>query len=266
MTIKDYQYLYGPVYSWRLGLSLGIDPLSLPQKVCNMDCVYCQLGKTSYWAKGRHVYVPTQALELEVKTLSPTMPIDCITFSGRGEPTLAKNLGEMIQLVRRLRPEKIAVLTNSSLLHLKEVREDLSLADYVLMKLDVLCQKSFECVDHPQSHLKLSKVISGILEFKKVFAGRFAIQIMVIQENLNEMEKIADFLKEIRPEEVQLNTPLRASAAAPISKQDMQEVKLLFAGLPVISVYDVQVPAMEPWNFKQTAARHGQFLVAASQK
>ena len=54
---KSFNYIYGPVYSWRLGESLGIDPLESAEKICNMDCIYCQLGKTEHITRERKVYV-----------------------------------------------------------------------------------------------------------------------------------------------------------------------------------------------------------------
>jgi len=123
MTKKQYKYIYGPVPSWRLGSSLGIDPLSAKDKICSFDCIYCQIGKTTIHTKKRKVFVSAEQLIEELKSLPP-VDIDYITFSGRGEPTLAKNLGEMIAEVKKIRKEPVAVLTNASLLYDKEVRED----------------------------------------------------------------------------------------------------------------------------------------------
>jgi len=66
----------------------------------------------------------------------PLLKIDYITFSGTGEPTLAANLGQMIKEVKKIRCEKIAVLTNSSLMHREDVQKDLACADLVVAKLD----------------------------------------------------------------------------------------------------------------------------------
>ena len=138
----SFQYIFGPVHSWRLGRSLGIDPLSSKHKICNMDCIYCQLGKTTQLINERKVYVPTQDVMDEISRI-PLHFVDYITFAGRGEPTLAKNLGEMIRGIKAIRHEKVAVLTNSSLMNLKEVRDDLMAADFVLAKLDAGDQSFF---------------------------------------------------------------------------------------------------------------------------
>ena len=112
MEPPKYKYIYGPVSSWRLGRSLGIDPISSFQKTCTFDCVYCQSGRTEVFSTRREVFVPTEALIQELNSL-PEVSIDYITFAGNGEPTLAKNLGGMIRAVKIIRREKIAVITNS---------------------------------------------------------------------------------------------------------------------------------------------------------
>src|ERR1041385_6644219 len=119
-----FKYIYGPVYSWRLGISLGIDPISRKEKICNYDCVYCQLGPTTQWVLERQVFIPTENVIEEIGRLKD-IPLDYLTFSGRGEPTLAANLGQMIRGLKKIRREKIAVITNSSLLHSPDVQDDL---------------------------------------------------------------------------------------------------------------------------------------------
>ena len=137
---KKYQYIYGPVSSWRLGSSLGVDPLSQKEKICSFDCLYCQLGKTRILTETRKLYVSKEDILKEFQDL-PDISTDYITFSGRGEPTLAENLGQMISAVKAIRPEPIAVITNSSLMGRQDVREEISGADFVICKLDVALQK-----------------------------------------------------------------------------------------------------------------------------
>jgi len=128
---SDFKYIYGPVPSWRLGSSLGIDPLSKDGKVCSFDCLYCQLGETKFLTDERKKFVPGEEVIGELDSL-PTLKIDYITFSGMGEPTLASNLGQMIKAIKKIRKEKIAVLTNSSLMHREDVQKDLFCADFVV--------------------------------------------------------------------------------------------------------------------------------------
>src|SRR3989338_4876143 len=103
----SYRYIYGPVPSWRLGRSLGIDPISRENKVCTFNCVYCQLGHVQLFSDKRDVFVPTEDIIKEINSL-PDLKIDYITFSGKGEPPLAENLGGIIREIKKIRDEKIA--------------------------------------------------------------------------------------------------------------------------------------------------------------
>ncbi len=94
---KDFKYIYGPISSWRLGRSLGIDPLSQKEKICTFDCIYCQLGRTKKYTKQRKIFSPERKLMKEINSL-PEIDIDYITFPGRGEPTLAKNISNFKNL------------------------------------------------------------------------------------------------------------------------------------------------------------------------
>src|SRR3989338_4888612 len=187
---KQFKYIYGPVYSWRLGLSLGIDPLTDKRKICNFDCPYCQLGRTAKFYTQREDFVPVETILAEIKALPP-MEIDCYTFSGRGEPTLAKNLGAMVRAVRAATDGKIAVITNAGLIDRPDVREDLFLADWVLAKLDAADQASFQTVDIPAKGVEFQRIVKGIKDFKKKFKGKLALQVMFVAENKHCAPQIA---------------------------------------------------------------------------
>ena len=189
--INLFKYVFGPVESWRLGRSLGVDPLSSKHKICNMDCVYCQLGKTAQLTNERKIYVPTQDVVDEISRI-PLHYVDYITFAGRGEPTLATNLGEMIRGVKAIRHEKVSVLTNSSLMNLGEVRDDLMHADFVLAKLDAGNQKLFEAVDQGQQ-LDLEEIIQGMMDFRLNFKGKLALQIMLVKRILRMFNRSQQF-------------------------------------------------------------------------
>ena len=111
--------VYGPVASWRLGNSLGIDPTC--KNVCSFDCIYCQTGKKTHKTNERKKFVEEAKIEEELQqALEKTKP-DVITFSGMGEQTLALNLAEFVKVVRKKPGLPVAILTNSSLIHLKKV-------------------------------------------------------------------------------------------------------------------------------------------------
>lgn len=239
-------------------MSLGVDPLSASEKVCNFDCIYCQIGKTQRRESERKIFVPTQAIIEEIKTLKD-VKIDYITFSARGETTLAKNLGELIREVRKIRKEKIAVITNAALLHLADVVEDLSLADVVFAKMDACSEQTFKAINWPAGTVKFQDIVSGIKNFRNVYKGKLALQIMFVDQNKYHVREIAKAARDISPDEVQINTPLRPCDAPPLSKEILDELKKEFEGLPVISVYDVEKKEFAPLDDKGTRLRHGEF-------
>ena len=256
MNKKNYKYIYGPVPSWRLGSSLGIDPISGAEKVCTFDCIYCQIGKTKRLSDRRKIFVPAKELVKELDSLPP-LKIDYITFSGTGEPTLAENLGKMIKAVKQVRREKIAVLTNSSLMYREDVIKDLFLADFVACKLDVSSQDIFERVNHPIKNIKIDIVIRAIKDFRSCYKGKMALQIMFMEENKIYAKEIAQVAKEIDPDEVQLNTPLRPCRIKPLMKDEMDTIELCFCGLNTISVYKTEKKHVNPISTESTLKRRG---------
>ncbi len=259
MTAPKFKYIYGPVYSWRMGFSLGIDPLNTPTKSCNFGCSYCQLGQGDVLSSSRRVFVSPAWIIEEIKALPQGCQIDYLTFSGNGEPTLASNLGEMILALRDVRPEKIAVITNATTITRQDVQKDLGLADLVLFKIDAPDQEIFEKINHPAQGLQLADIIKGIKDFKKTFKGKLALQIMFMEANKAYAAEIAKIAREIAPDEVQLNTPLRPCPVAPLSQADMAEIKTHFEGMNVRSVYEEEKKAYQPFDDSSTAKRHGKF-------
>jgi len=253
---KKYQYIYGPVSSWRVGSSLGVDPLSQKDKICSFDCLYCQLGKTRSLTETRKIYVSKEDILKEIQNL-PDISMDYITFSGRGEPTLAKNLGRMIAAVKAIRQEPIAVITNSSLMGRQDVREEISGADFVICKLDAFSQESFEMINQPLNGIKFDIILEGIKEFKKYFQGKFALQIMFLKENIKNAKEIVWITKNILPDEIQLNTPLRPCGVDPVGKEELLKVKGLFNGLNVITVYESQKRFVKTISDEDTLKRRG---------
>ncbi len=235
---------------------MGIDPISAEDKICSFDCIYCQIGRTTIHTKKRKVFVPTEQLIEELRLLPP-VDIDYITFSGRGEPTLAKNLGEMISEVKKIRKEPIAVLTNASLLCDKEVREDLSQADFVVAKLDAFSEPVFKKMDGPVAGVSLSKVVAGIKKFLSTYTGKSALQIMFTEENEKEAKEIAQLAGKIGADEIQLNTPLRPCGVKSLSENKMKEIEKHFEGLNVVSVYKSVRKKVKPVSGKDTLKRRG---------
>lgn len=236
-----YKYIYGPVVSWRLGSSLGIDLLSQEDKICNFNCVYCQLGATTRYTVEREIYIPVEKVIEEIKTL-PQIQADYITFSGRGEPALAQNLGQAIEAIKLIRKEPIAVLTNASLMGKEDVRKELALADFVIAKLDAASAESLQVVNRPARGVEFGNILEGIKEFKKEYSGNLALQTMFIDNNKDDIKKFIYLANYIKPNEIQVNTPLRPSGINPLSKEEILKLRDLFStlckGINIVSVYD----------------------------
>ena len=256
MNKKNYKYIYGPVSSWRLGSSLGIDPISKNEKICTFDCAYCQIEESGFLTEERKAFVPAEEIIDEIDSLPP-LKIDYITFSGAGEPTLAKNLGQMIKAVKQIRSEKIAVLTNSSLMHREDVQKDLFLADFVVAKLDASSQNIFEMINRPVGNIKIDVIIRAIKDFKSCYPGKLALQIMFIEQNRIYAGEIARIAKEINPDEVQINTPLRPCGVRPLPKQELDKIKQCFDGINVVSVYKAEPKKVRPVSKENTLKRRG---------
>jgi wyosine [tRNA(Phe)-imidazoG37] synthetase (radical SAM superfamily) len=240
-----------------MGMSLGIDPVTAKKKICNFDCIYCQLGRTTEFYDERANFVPVEDIMREIDSLPP-IDIDYYTFSGRGEPTLAKNLGSMIRSVRKSTKGKVAVITNAALIDKKSVQDDLMCADLVLAKLDACDEASLNTVDIPGKGIEFPNIVKGIKDFKKKFKGKLALQIMFIDENKKYAKAIADVARDIDPDEIQINTPLRPGGT-PLNEEDLIVVKGYFKGLPAVTVYEMERRDVEPFDEKETILRHGNF-------
>jgi wyosine [tRNA(Phe)-imidazoG37] synthetase (radical SAM superfamily) len=252
-----YKYIYGPVNSWRLGRSLGIDPILSVKKMCTFDCVYCQVGPAQPCGLERKIFVAKEKIMKELRSL-PDVKIDYITFSGTGEPTLAKNLADLIREVKSCRKEKVAVLTNSTLLGARDVRHALMNADLVEAKLDAASEDVLEDINRPRKGLRLGKIINDIKGFRKEYKGKFALQIMFTEGNIAYAKSLAEAARSINPDEVHINTPLRPSPVRPVSENRMKKVKRYFKGLKVLSVYDVKGGGKpRPISRKETLRRRG---------
>lgn len=199
--------VYGPVKSWRLGASLGIDLLFI-NSICSFKCVYCQLGRINMHTMERRVYVPTAQVMADLRA-SDWQAAEVITISGNGEPTLALNLGEVMREIKAFTRKPVIVLTNATTLNDETVRRDLGEADRVFCKLDAADERMFRIVNRPVEGVTLASVVGGIKKLRAEYKGWLAVQTMLMPMNSREIESLATLLNEIRPAEVQLNTPLR---------------------------------------------------------
>ena len=255
-TTKRLTTVYGPVPSWRLGKSLGIDPI-LPPKTCTFDCIYCQLGKTKNKISLENWRVTKVSVSMVAEDLKSYIDkfgiesIDYITFSGSGEPTLNPDLGKMIKAVKRIAPSiPIAVLTNSSLFSLKKVRENLLEADLVVAKLDAPTEEIFKAINRPSEKITLKFVVKGLKKLRRETSGKIAIQIMLLKaknkplnSDVNSVKRLIELVNEVSPDEVELNTPTRPPSekyVSVLSRKELSEIESLFRDnveAEIISVY-----------------------------
>ena len=240
MKVSRTSIVYGPIISWRLGRSLGID-LILPPKTCTFDCIYCQLGRTVNKVSSPRDFKPKVHLDDLVRELKAVLEgmdirfLDHVTFSGCGEPTLHPELGEMIEAVKDLCPSvPVAILTNSSLFWLGEVVEAVRNADVIVAKLDAALPDIFSLVNRPAEGVELDMVIDGLKEVRKTAKGRLAIQSMFLKAhgkpiNTDEtsLSRLVEVLRSTRPDQVQVNTPTRPPAEPYVEALSPEELKAI---------------------------------------
>lgn len=211
------KYIYGPLKSRRLGLSLGVS--TVPYKVCSFDCVYCQLRQTTKKTVSRKLYVSNEEILDELRCFflrkPPQVRVDYVTFSGSGEPTLNKGLGKLIDGARKITDVPVAVITNSSTLLSVSVRRDVAKADLVVPSLDAVTQDIFEKIDRPCKGIMVRDVIKALVDFRREFKGKIWLEIMLVR-GLNDspeyMERMKKVAMKIRPDRIQINTPVRVPA------------------------------------------------------
>jgi wyosine [tRNA(Phe)-imidazoG37] synthetase (radical SAM superfamily) len=250
--------LYGPVPSWRLGRSLGIDLLSTATNTCSFDCVYCQLGPTINPQTERMEFVSLAELAKELESVRH-VPADYATFSGMGEPTLAANLGKAIETVGATLRLPVAVLTNSSLIPTEDVRRELGQADLVVAKVDAATEEVFQAVNSPFSAYTLAEILQGLERFRADYRGKLALQMMFIEANRHCAREMARIAKELSPDEVQINTPLRPCAVRPLPPEELAAIRHEFSELNLVTtVYDAPAFTTEALNADETVRRRPQ--------
>jgi len=202
--------VYGPVKSWRFGKSLGIDPIFI-NSTCSFNCLYCQLGHIQDITTNFKEYVSTKKVLSDFEKLSEESKVfDVITYSGSGEPSLASNLGDIVNGLRNITPNSPQlILTNGTELHRNEVRKNLLGLDRIIFKLDVGSNEMLQQMNRPANGVTLEKIVEGYHLLKEEYKGELEIQSMFMPTNQKGLEDFANLLKELSPAVVQLNTPKR---------------------------------------------------------
>lgn len=232
-------YLFGPVSSRRLGLSLGID--LVPFKTCSLNCIYCECGRTTNLTFEIDEYFPTLDVINEIrKYLSLRPKIDIITFSGSGEPTLHCGIDKIINLLKEDFPEYlVSVITNGTLLNLESVRRSIQNADMVLPSLDAVTEEVFNKIARPVKGITAQKIIDGLIKFRREFRGKIILEIFIVPKVNNtetELKGIRQACLKINPDKIHLNTidrPGTEEWIEPATIEELFDIKSLLAPLEV---------------------------------
>lgn len=254
-TILFNEIVFGPIKSRRLGSSLGVNLLPKFGKWCSFDCIYCECG----WNKDgkKDTTLPTkeevyQALSDRLHELSSEgMPVDTITFSGNGEPTMHPAFAEIIDFTLQLRDKlypsaKVSVLTNATQLGRKEVRDALQKIDNPILKIDSPIEELVDAINIPNQAYSLSGTIENI----KLFNHNFILQTMFLKgvvdgkvidcTEATHVEKWRDLVRELAPREVMMYTIDRETPAKDLQKVTVEQMQSIAAPL-VAEGFNIQI-------------------------
>jgi wyosine [tRNA(Phe)-imidazoG37] synthetase (radical SAM superfamily) len=224
-----YQYLFGPVPSRRLGRSLGVD--LIPFKTCTMDCIYCQLGETPCAVSDRGDYVPMQEVLAELEQWKKADgQADHITLAGSGEPTLHLHFGEVFRWVKEHSGIQSVLLTNGSLMHDPDVRRDAALADKVKVTLSAWDEASFQQIHRPAEGVTFDLLVKGERAFREGYAGELSVEVFIVEginSQRSNVQRIAEVVRSIHPDRIDLNTAVRPPAAAGVTAASEGHLKVL---------------------------------------
>jgi wyosine [tRNA(Phe)-imidazoG37] synthetase (radical SAM superfamily) len=224
---------FGPVPSRRLGQSLGIN--NIPPKNCSYDCVYCQVGPTAQKdLQRRPFFEPDEIFQAVIQKVQEVRDasgrIDYLTLVPDGEPTLDIHLGKTIEMLRPLKI-KIAVITNSSLLWLEEVRNELALADYVSLKMDSVNENTWRKINRPNPKLSLPEILAGALTFSKIFKGTLVSETMLVRginDHEASLEATAEYLGQLNLAIAYIAIPTRPPSERWVQTPDEETLNLAY--------------------------------------
>ena len=215
MDKRTGKIIFGPVPSRRLGRSLGVD--ILPLKSCNLNCIYCELGPTSKYTLDRISPVAPSEIEaafLEFLREGP-QPFDVVTITASGEPTLHRDLGQIVEVIKRHSPRPVALLTNSTLLNNSEVRYAIKEIDILLPSLDAGLEATFKRINRPAKGVEFEEVLQGLTTLRDSYRGRVLLEILFVKgvnDSKREISRLKEIIEEISPDEIQVGTIARPPA------------------------------------------------------
>lgn len=227
MQHKEYKYIFGPVPSRRMGISLGISPVI--KKSCNYSCVYCQIGRTDKMTNKRQEFFKVSDIIDEVKDyLKENIKFDVVTIVGEGEPTLYSKIDELILELKKLVDKPIALITNGGLLYDKNVREQIKMADIILPSLDAPDEESWKKINRPYGKLKFDEVYDGLIKLSQEYKGQLWLEIMLVKDINDSKESLLKFkelIANVKYDRLFINTPVRPPAEKWVQQLDKEEMR-----------------------------------------
>ncbi len=248
--------IFGPVKSRRLGVSLGVNLLPTDIKVCSFDCIYCECGRNPKKYEEKIVLPSRQVVQQKLKEKLEEMKAgnllpDVITFAGNGEPTLhpdfAGIIDDTIELRNQLAPKaRIAVLSNATMIHKKDVFRALLKIEDNIQKLDSAFEETIKLLDCPNKNFNLQKTVDQLTSF----SGKVIIQTLFVRgnykgetvDNTTENEVLAwiELLKKIKPSQVMIYTIARDTPIDTLEKVTLSELNNIAKQVKSVG-FDVQV-------------------------
>ena len=226
--MNDFE-IFGPVPSRRLGRSVGIN--HIPYKKCTYSCVYCQLGKTARVSMQLQSFFDPQiilkTLEKKLQDLGErNQQVDYLTLVPDGEPSLDISLKELLIGLKQFHIP-LAVISNASLLWLKQVQDALCHADVVSLKVDAVEEQIWQAINHPHKALHFAQVLQGMLDFAHLFQGIMITETMLVRAINDSPQHLVDlvsFLQELDPAVAYIAVPTRPAAEANVMPAEPEVV------------------------------------------
>ncbi len=256
-TVMFSETVFGPIHSRRLGTSLGVNLSPRDGKVCSFDCLYCEAGYNAQGAGTTGLPRREEVARLlrdRLETMSNAGdPLDVITFSGNGEPTVNLDfpdiIDDTISLRDRYYPQvKVSVLSNATMLHSPAVASALRRVDNCILKLDSAIDSTIAALDRPLSkNFTARKVIAELAGF----GPAAIIQTMItrgthggaVVDNSTpaEIDALIEAYKIIKPREIMLYSLDRPTPETSLCKVPREELDAIAARIVAATSIPVAV-------------------------
>lgn len=241
--------VYGPVFSRRLGRSLGINLLPVNRKFCSFDCIYCQYGSTTVRTLSPNrddLPTPDEVFEAVERALKKPRSMDFLTFSGNGEPTIHPDFLEIVAGVRKLldhyRPDaRLALLSNSSRISDPSIQEAIRLIDAPMMKLDAGDEETFQAINQPVKGLHLDTIAEGLHRFPHLMVQSVLVNGKVSNIRGTAFQNWTETLTSLKPKVIHIYSTERPTMSGDVERVSPE--KLTRIAVELKEKYDLNVQA-----------------------